>query len=103
MVLDTASAILVLTPLLAPMVKAAGIDPIHSGVVGDTLGVIIGTIRAAGAGHPLAQILDELDELNQYARRHHHGENPNAAMEAVNGGELQGYIRQTLELVACLL
>jgi len=33
MVLDTASAILILTPLLAPMAKAAGIDPIHFGVV----------------------------------------------------------------------
>ena len=33
MVLDTVSAILVLTPLLAPMAKAAGVDPIHFGVV----------------------------------------------------------------------
>ncbi|MGQ0653967.1 MAG: TRAP transporter large permease subunit [Betaproteobacteria bacterium] len=32
MVLDTVSAILVLTPLLAPMAKAAGIDPVHFGV-----------------------------------------------------------------------
>jgi len=33
MVLDTVSAILVLTPLLAPLAKAAGIDPVHFGVV----------------------------------------------------------------------
>ncbi len=33
MVLDTVSAILVLTPLLAPIAKAAGIDPVHFGVV----------------------------------------------------------------------
>jgi C4-dicarboxylate transporter DctM subunit len=33
MVLDTVSAILVLTPLLAPIARAAGIDPIHFGVV----------------------------------------------------------------------
>jgi len=32
-VLDTASAILVLTPLLLPIAKAAGIDPIHFGVI----------------------------------------------------------------------
>ena len=32
-VLDTASAILVLTPLLMPIAKAAGIDPIHFGVI----------------------------------------------------------------------
>jgi C4-dicarboxylate transporter DctM subunit len=33
MVLDTVSAILVLTPLLAPIAKAAGIDPVHFGVI----------------------------------------------------------------------
>jgi C4-dicarboxylate transporter DctM subunit len=33
MVLDTVSAILILTPLLVPIAKAAGIDPIHFGVV----------------------------------------------------------------------
>ncbi len=33
MVLDTVSAILILTPLLAPIAKAAGIDPVHFGVV----------------------------------------------------------------------
>lgn len=33
MVLDTASSILVLTPLLAPIAAAAGIDPVHFGVI----------------------------------------------------------------------
>lgn len=33
MVLDTVSAILILTPLLVPIAKAAGIDPVHFGVV----------------------------------------------------------------------
>lgn len=33
MVLDTASAILVLTPLLAPIAQAIGVDPIHFGVI----------------------------------------------------------------------
>ncbi len=70
---------------------------------GDTLGVIIGKIRAAAAAHPLAGILDELDELNQYTRRYHHGENPNAATEPVNAAELQGYVRQTLRLVGSFL
>jgi energy-coupling factor transporter ATP-binding protein EcfA2 len=67
---------------------------------GDTLGEIIGKVRAAGAAHPLAGILDELDELNQYTRRYHHGQNPNnAAIEPVDAAELQGYVRQTLRLV----
>ncbi len=33
MFLDTASAILVLTPLLLPIAKATGVDPVHFGVV----------------------------------------------------------------------
>jgi C4-dicarboxylate transporter DctM subunit len=33
MFLDTVSAILVLTPLLAPIAKAAGVDPVHFGVI----------------------------------------------------------------------
>jgi len=32
-ILDTASSILVLTPLLLPVAKAAGVDPVHFGVV----------------------------------------------------------------------
>lgn len=65
---------------------------------GDTLGVIVGKIRNAGAGHPLAQILDELDEMNQYCRRYHHGENPNAALERIDNAELEGYVRRTLRV-----
>jgi len=33
MVLDTASSILVLAPLLLPIAMAAGVDPIHFGVI----------------------------------------------------------------------
>ncbi|MCL4799218.1 MAG: TRAP transporter large permease [Burkholderiales bacterium] len=33
MVLDTASSILVLTPLLLPIASAAGVDPVHFGVI----------------------------------------------------------------------
>ena len=54
--------------------------------------------------HPLAGILDELEELNLYTRRYHHGEDPNnAAIEPVSAEELQGYVHQTLRLVGCLL
>jgi hypothetical protein len=70
---------------------------------GDTLGVIVGKIREAGPSHPLAPISDDLEELNHYSRRYHHGENPNAATEPINDAELNGYVRQTLKLVGCLL
>lgn len=69
----------------------------------DTLGVIVGKIRAAGAAHPLRPIADELDELNVYCRRYHHGENPNAATEPIDETELQAYVKRTLMLVGCSL
>jgi len=64
----------------------------------DTLGVIVGKIRAAGPTHQLHPHCDELDNLNVYTRRYHHGENPDAATEPINDGELHGYVRRTLEL-----
>lgn len=69
----------------------------------DTLGVIVGKIRAAGAVHPLAPVADDLDELNMYCRRYHHAENPNAATEPIDDAELHGYVKRTLGLVGCLL
>ena len=69
----------------------------------DTLGVIVGKIRAIGAVHQLAPIGDELDELNVFCRRYHHGENPNAAVEPIDEAELLGYAGRTLKLVGCLL
>ena len=42
---DPLSAILVLTPLLMPLVKAAGIDPVH-------FGIVITTNLAIGMFHP---------------------------------------------------
>jgi wobble nucleotide-excising tRNase len=69
----------------------------------DMMGGIITTIRNAGAAHPLSSIIDDLEEVNIYCRRYHHGENPNAAIEPVDDAELQGYVRRTLKLVGCLL
>ncbi len=69
----------------------------------EMMGGIITTIRNAGAAHPLSSIVDDLEELNIYCRRYHHGENPNAATEPVDDAELQGYVRRTLKLVGCLL
>ena len=53
--------------------------------------------------HPLASIVDELEELNVYCRRYHHGENRNAATEPVDDAELKGYVGRTLRLVGCLM
>lgn len=64
----------------------------------DTLGVIVGKIRAAGHGHQLFPLCDGLDEVNEYTKRYMHGENANAATEPISDGELQGYVRRTLEM-----
>lgn len=68
----------------------------------EMLGGIVGIIRNAGATHPLAPIVDDLDELNVYGRRYHHGESPNAATEQLDDAELKGYVGRTLKLVGCL-
>jgi wobble nucleotide-excising tRNase len=64
----------------------------------DTLGVMIGKIRNAGADHQLLPLCDDLEDLNEYTKRYHHGENPNAATEQINDIELQGKVKLTLEL-----
>ncbi len=64
----------------------------------DTLGVIIGKIRTADPTHQLFPLLNDLDSLNEYTRRYHHGENPKAATEPINDTELQGFVKKTLEI-----
>jgi hypothetical protein len=68
----------------------------------DMMGTIVGRVREAGAAHPLLAIVEDLDELNMYCRRYHHGEGPNPAAEQIDDAELQGYVKQTLKLVGCL-
>lgn len=69
----------------------------------DALGTIVGKIRGYDDDFPLKDVCDELEELNVYARRYHHGENPNAATEAINDNELKGYVKRTLKVVGALL
>jgi hypothetical protein len=68
----------------------------------ELMGSIIGKIRDGGAAHPLAPIVEDLDELNVYCRRYHHGENPHAATETIDETELTSYVGRTLKLVGCL-
>lgn len=66
------------------------------------MGEIVDGIRNAGAEHALFEIVDDLEELNAYSRRYHHGEGPNPAAEPIDGAELQGYVKRTLKIVGCL-
>lgn len=69
----------------------------------DALGTIVGKIKGYDDEFPLKDVCDELEELNGYSRRYHHGENPNAATEAINDNELKGYVKRTLKVVGALL
>lgn len=69
----------------------------------DPLGVICGKIRAAGPSHGLAAECNDLDEINFYTRRYHHGENANAATEPLSDTELQGFVGKALAIMGCSL
>jgi len=63
----------------------------------DRLGDIIAKIRSAGPNDQLFRRSDDLDELNEYTKRYHHGEGLHPTTEPINDAELQGYVRRTLE------
>ncbi len=67
----------------------------------DALGTIIGKIRANGPVHQLFPLLEKVEALNEYARRYHHGENPNAATEPIDETELHGFVKKTLSIIGC--
>jgi hypothetical protein len=67
-----------------------------------TMGAIVEEIRRGGDEHTLFDAVDDLDQINMYSRRYHHPENPQAATEPIDDGELAGFARRTLELVGCI-
>ena len=65
----------------------------------DALGIIIGKIRGIGSSHQLFPLLEKLEMLNEYTRRYHHGEKPNAATESICDDELHGFVKKTLSII----
>lgn len=66
------------------------------------LGDFILKIRQSAAGTPLAAaqpVLAEIEALNDYSRRYHHGTNPGAATESIDLIELAGFTNRALVLV----
>jgi len=66
------------------------------------LGDFIGKIRDAKPGDALRapqRLLEDLEDINDYAKKYHHDKNAGAESEPVNDGELRGFVRRTLELV----
>lgn len=48
-------------------------------------------------------ILDELEAINEFSGQYHHDQNPGGFdTEPIDDGELQGYVKRTLDLVGCL-
>ncbi len=66
----------------------------------DLLGGMVEKIRKAGDQHPAWPVVEELDQINQYSRDHHHGEDPqDGAADLIDSTELTGFVKRTLKLV----
>lgn len=70
------------------------------------LGNFIENIRESKTGevlHPLKDYLKVLTDINDYSKRFHHSKNPTAYCETTSDKELQSYVKQTLNLIPCIL
>jgi hypothetical protein len=64
------------------------------------LGDMIKRIRDSAGAHPMSAALEELEGINDFSKIYHHDTNPGTAdSEAINDGELQGYVQRTLTIV----
>lgn len=67
------------------------------------LGDFIEIIRKAESTEAIStlqKVLSEIVDINNYSKKYHHKENPNADKEAINDGELTGYIERTIKLIS---
>ncbi len=69
----------------------------------DWLGDIVRKIREGGASHPAQTLYDELDQINDYTKQYHHGENiTDITPDQIDPTELSGYTKRTLRIVNAL-
>jgi hypothetical protein len=65
----------------------------------DRLGGMVEKIKKAGDQHPALALMDELEQINEYSRDHHHGEDPgDGSPDTIDSQELTGYVKRTLRL-----
>ncbi len=65
----------------------------------DRLGGMVEKIKKAGDQHPAWALMDELEQINEYSRDHHHGEDPeDGSPDTIDPQELAGYVKRTLRL-----
>lgn len=68
----------------------------------DWLGDIINKIRS-DADHPASPLYDELDQINDYTKQYHHGEDvADTTPDQIDADELTGYVRRALRVVNAL-
>lgn len=69
----------------------------------DWLGEIVRKIREGGKQHASYCLYNELVQINDYTKEHHHGEDvTTAAPQLIDAQELTGYVRRTLRIVNAL-
>ena len=72
-------------------------------VAGDWLGDMVRKTREGAAAHPASDLYDELDQINDYTKQYHHGENvADATPDQIDPLELTGFVRRTLRIVNAL-
>lgn len=68
----------------------------------DWLGDIIGKTRS-DAAHPASSLCEELEQINDYTKQYHHGEDTtDLTPDQIDAGELTGFVRRTLKVVNAL-
>ena len=69
----------------------------------DWLGEIVRKIREGGDQHPAYDLYDELDQINDYSKEYHHGEDlADVTPDHIDSQELTGYVKRTLQIVNAL-
>ena len=69
----------------------------------DWLGDIVRKVREGGDQHPARYLYDELDQINDYTKAHHHGEDvADATPDQIDSQELTGYVGRALRVVNAL-
>jgi wobble nucleotide-excising tRNase len=69
----------------------------------ELLGEMIEKIRKTGDQHPAWALMDEIEQINEYSRDHHHGEDPeDGSADFIDATELTGFVRRTLRIANSL-
>ena len=69
----------------------------------DRLGSMVEKIKKQGDEQPAWAIVEELDQINEYSRDHHHGEDPkDGSADFIDPQELTGFVRRTLRIANSL-